>query len=291
MASVVPFTHLPHQKLKETEESLAQSPTKSNIASTAFNSSDVLPQHTDTSSNSSSPSNSNKHVTLSLHNESNADAPVTISKTAKDLHLPRRITHFIGGIIVFSIYTQISEQTGLIILISGLIPFTIFIKMRKHSTLLSDLFVKLTGPFLRKHEKDETPAAVYFFWGNFFAILLFERFIAYLAILFVALGDPVASMTGITWKSVMIAKGKSLYGTLACGVACGVAALLTFLTVESGEWIRYQVSPFVFFVVSTLIGGLAEFLPSDRHYGLDDNLTIQLYTGILYKLFFMALDH
>lgn len=70
------------------------------------------------------------------------------------------------------------------------------------------------------------PAFVYFLIGNTIVHTCFPRYITYLCLLYVTVGDPIAAVFGITFKSPEIRSGKTLIGTLSGAIACGFVSFL-----------------------------------------------------------------
>ena len=111
-------------------------------------------------------------------------------------------------------------------ILSGLIYFASVHVIRKHNKAFNQLYLKTFSFLLRPHEVEGLPGAFFFLLGCFLCILLFEKHISMLSILFLSVGDPCASICGIAFKSKIYMEGKSISGTLGCGLACCISSLI-----------------------------------------------------------------
>lgn len=132
--------------------------------------------------------------------------------------------------------------------------------------LLNQLFLKFLSPFLKKTEDRRITGATFMLIATVAVFLVFEQTIAVVALLFLAIGDPVAALVGTRTPGPRIF-GKSPGGTLAF---VGVSLLVVLVLVSSG-FIQYHWG----FLVGAVIAAAVELAPIP----LDDNLTIPLLTG------------
>jgi len=145
---------------------------------------------------------------------------------------------------------------------------------------------------LRPHEIEGLPGAFYFLLGVFLCVVFFDRTVTYLSVLFLSFGDPFASICGIYFRSHTFMEGKSVSGTLGCGIACTVFAViyrmifLDSLNYSALDAMDYPSFAALCFVVAIL----AEIGPSSRKHYIDDNLTIPLYAGFLFTVYFKVIS-
>jgi dolichol kinase len=97
--------------------------------------------------------------------------------------------------------------------------------------------------------------------GSLVTVLVFPPDIASLAILFLALGDPAATIVG-TWKGQTRFWGKSLEGNIACLVACLLVAVVVVTARDYPPLLAAVVGAFV----ATVFGALP--------LRINDNITI-----------------
>jgi dolichol kinase len=203
-------------------------------------------------------------------------------KEKKDLHLFRKFFHMLPGLLLiyliqFKVYPTylIIVVLGFLFLISALIE-SIRIKYRK----VNELAIGISKYFIRKEELKELSGIPFYIAGCFISLLAFGKDIASLSILYLAIGDPVASFFGILWgeHSKKFKNGKSLIGTL------GNIAICTCLTIIYGTvqgWdlqIIYQISLF-----GGMISGFTEaFAPEE----INDNVFIPVVSALLLSMVF-----
>jgi len=164
---------------------------------------------------------------------------------------------------------------------------------RRRSKAFSDMIMSVWKPLLRQHELTQFSGTFWFILGVFLSVLLFPQAIAVLAIMYLSVGDPIASIFGIMLrdaKPYRVASGKSLLGTTAAVLICGLLthALLknNLVTLLITEHQLLQVA-----IVGGLAGGLSE-LTSPAPINVDDNFLIPLISGAaLYAVtFYLGVD-
>ncbi|EKX37182.1 hypothetical protein GUITHDRAFT_116596 [Guillardia theta CCMP2712] len=207
-------------------------------------------------------------------------------KTKKNMHLSRKIFHSTSGVIMASLYEfWLSREVALLLLTPGFLVFfvaeTFRINYPKHP--LSILFFRLFARLARSYEIERRSGIVFYLAGVLACVLFFPKPIAVLSILFLAFGDPFASLCGMTWGALgpRFSNGKSLIGSLGGLVACSFITFLYFLRSLSPSLSLLAAIP------ETLCGRIVDGKggPID----LDDNLAIPLGSSIimfiLFKLF------
>lgn len=201
-----------------------------------------------------------------------------------DLHLTRKIWHMVMGLIVVSCYMSggVSQSTAVTVLGAFLAVNLVGESIRLRNPVVNELCIRFFGPLLRTNEVHRVSGMPYFVASALVAIAVFPKPVAVLALLYLALGDPIASLFGILYsrRSVRIFDGKSLHGTAAAFAVC---ALATWLYLRSTGLQGLNL------IRLTLLGGfagaLAELLPLE----LDDNFTIPIVSGFILWLGFIAI--
>ncbi|MGZ8470402.1 MAG: hypothetical protein ACXW61_12450, partial [Gemmatirosa sp.] len=105
--------------------------------------------------------------------------------------------------------------------------------MRRRMPGVRDAFERALGVLLREHERGRWSGATWMLIAYLLAVALFPRAVAVAAMLAVALGDAAAAIIG-RWAGARRARrsptpslaGKTWAGTVACGVATVLGALL-----------------------------------------------------------------
>jgi len=142
-----------------------------------------------------------------------------------------------------------------------------------------------TGSLMRWGEETRLSGIPFYALGVFISFVVFPKSIATLAVLYLAVGDPVASIVGVyfTKKGRIYRPGwfqnfspKSIEGALACFMICSIINLiampLVFNKMNFGEWNWFFVS-----LLAGLSAMIAELIPTRT----DDNLSLPLISGSL----------
>jgi diacylglycerol kinase (CTP) len=138
---------------------------------------------------------------------------------------------------------------------------------------LNAFAIRVMGPIMRSSEVNRMSGTPFYVGSVLLSIAIFPKPIALLSILFLAVGDPVSSIFGITWghKGPRFSNGKSLVGTAA---GMGICAIIAFF------FLYFSGVPALASALTALAGGLAgggaEMLPLD----IDDNFSIPLVSGL-----------
>jgi dolichol kinase len=152
-----------------------------------------------------------------------------------------------------------------------LLPLTLLaliveIARLEHRTV-KRIFYNVFGIMLRKHELHEFTGATYLLISSLFCIAVFPKDITFVALAFLAIGDTLAAIIGISYgKRKLLRTKKSLEGSLACFIGTFIFAL-------------FFLHPFIA-LVGAFFATVAEF----SSIPVDDNIKIPLISG-----FFMSL--
>jgi len=143
--------------------------------------------------------------------------------------------------------------------------------LRFQTAGLNQLYVRWLSPLLKQEEDHRITGATYMLIAGLIAFLLFDRSVAVLAMLFLSLGDPAASLVGRRTPGPRLF-GKSPGGTVAfVGVSLLVVAVLAGSGVSQYHW---------GLLAGAVVAGLVELTPIP----LDDNLTVPLVSGAVMHL-------
>jgi glycerol-3-phosphate acyltransferase PlsY len=154
---------------------------------------------------------------------------------------------------------------GIILLFFLSLEFVRFLKNDFNKLLFNRLSM-----ILKNKEKNKISATTWFLLSTFLTILLFEKSIAITALFFMIFGDSFAEVVGLEYGKHKIFK-KSLEGSLACLIVCLIVGfiLMNFLNLT---------------IRLIIFGGLAATLIELLPIGLDDNLSMPLFSGILMNI-------
>ena len=137
--------------------------------------------------------------------------------------------------------------------------------IRLSSGPINDWFFRKLGFLIRESERKSLNTSTLFIFSIFLAVLLFEKRVAVMCLLFLAVGDPIAAMVGTAFGRHRIL-GKSFEGSAACFLACFIVAQMQF-PVHIALW-------------AALCATLFELLSAQ----INDNISIPLFSGIAVTL-------
>lgn len=193
-----------------------------------------------------------------------------------DLHLARKVWHMGMGILIVVLYLAGISRTHGVMMLGSVLGLSLFMETaRLRNPALNAKIIRFWGPIMRTCETDRYSGVPYYLAASLLAIAIFPQPIAALSILYLAIGDPIASLVGILHghRGVRFANGKkSLIGT-AAGVAACMAVTVAYLSqmrVEGSELL-------IMTLVGGVAGGAAELLPLE----VDDNFSIPVVSGFV----------
>ncbi len=193
-----------------------------------------------------------------------------------DLHLARKVWHMGMGILIVVFYLAGITRTHGVMMLGSVLGLSLFVETaRLRNPALNAKIIQFWGPIMRTCETDRYSGVPYYLSASLLAIAIFPQPIAALSILYLAIGDPIASLVGILHghRGFRFANGKkSLIGT-AAGVAACMAVTVAYLSqmrVEGTELL-------IMTLVGGVAGGAAELLPLE----VDDNFSIPVVSGFV----------
>lgn len=202
----------------------------------------------------------------------------TILKTKSDIHLVRKIWHFLGIILIAIIYNNISRQAGLSIVLALAISSLLFDVIRLNNSTFNDFFIKHASLLLRERERHSYTGTTALFFGVFIIIYLFPERIVQMSLIFLATADPIASYFGVKYGKDKIMGDKSLQGAIAAFVTCTILAI-GFYAIENLMTERILIVS----LLTGLIGAFSELVTIGK---LDDNLTFPVINSFLLLILF-----
>jgi len=194
-------------------------------------------------------------------------------KARNDIHLARRIWHFCGVLAIFALYWILTPRQAVITALAVGGAMVTFDVARLFVPALNRLFTWIFGPVLRESERRRVSGVTSMLVGVALVVMLFPKPVGLLALLFVAVADPLASFFGIRYGKDKLIGDKSVQGSLAAFVACFVLALGYFLYMDL---MRERL--FIVCLLSGLIGAFSELVPILK---LDDNFVFPVVSSLL----------
>lgn len=186
----------------------------------------------------------------------------------------RKLTHLgalsiPGGYYILGLY----RNEALAILIPITLAMIIIDIARLRNWPLWDRLRPLIGPIIREHEmKGDFTGATYILTTACLTIGLFPKPVAIAALAFIIFGDPAAALIGRKYGRCRF-RGKSLEGSLA------FLAMATLVAV---------VIPQLDFTIG-MIGAVVAAVTEAVSYGIDDNASVPLVSGLAMYLVSVAI--
>ena len=137
---------------------------------------------------------------------------------------------------------------------------------RRRFSGLNEWFMSQTSALLKESESSRVLGSTYMAAASLIVFLFFDKEVAILALLYIAVGDPLAGVVGKRYGRVKVGS-KSVEGTLAFAVgAGGVGCALAAVGLDVPYWVALG---------GAGVGALVELVPSP----VDDNLTVPPVSG------------
>jgi dolichol kinase len=191
----------------------------------------------------------------------------------------RKMIH-LCSLLIPIVYSFISKSATLTILIPLTLAFGVSDLIRIYHPPTRDLYHKLFGWLLRKHERDDNErrlnGATYVLLSACIFVWLYPKVIFITAFSILIISDTLAALVGRKFGKRRFLK-KSLEGTAAFFLSALVVVALA--PKADGMWGEYIVA-----AVASAVGAVAEAWVT----WLDDNLTIPLVVGATMWLLYLA---
>lgn len=194
--------------------------------------------------------------------------------------LVRKVYHLGMGLACFALYGFILNRTGALIALATIGGSLVLMDVLRFKIPAMNLIaLRVYGKLMRSNELHGLTGNTYYVIGLFLITLLFPQPIVLLSVLFLAVGDSVASIVGTRWGKVRPAWmcGKSVEGALANAFASAIVAFAFatgYLHLNTNEALML-----------TAVGAFASMLAEALPIPLDDNFTIPVVSSIVLALF------
>ncbi|PIR22401.1 MAG: hypothetical protein COV44_08305 [Deltaproteobacteria bacterium CG11_big_fil_rev_8_21_14_0_20_45_16] len=203
-----------------------------------------------------------------------------------EIHLKRRLFHIFNGLLAVTISILVDSKENFLLIVGGFFLVEVSIELlRLRIPTFGSWIHRYTCSLMRCGEEGRLSGIPFYALGVFISFVVFPKSIATLAVLYLGIGDPVASVVGVyrAKKGRIYRPGwfksfspKSIEGALACFVICSfinlIAMPLVFSRMNFGEWNWFFVS-----LLAGICAMVAELIPTRT----DDNLSLPLISGSL----------
>jgi dolichol kinase len=190
-----------------------------------------------------------------------------------DLHLARKVWHMGMGLVIVALYLGVFTQAVSIALLTvALVAILSAEYLRLSIPSLNEKLVKRFGMIIRSSEVNRMSGTPFYVGATLLSIAVFPKTIAALSILYLACGDPIASLFGILYgkHGPRFSNGKSWIGTSAGVLTC---LLISYVYFKASGLSNDHV--IILSLLGGLAGGMAELLPVE----VDDNFSIPVVSG------------
>jgi glycerol-3-phosphate acyltransferase PlsY len=182
--------------------------------------------------------------------------------------LKRGLFHIFGGLFIPIAALFLPRMVLLISLGVATFIFLVFELLRFRAPGINKWFFSFFKPLLREKEASRLTGASYMLVASLIAFLVFQRDIAVLALSFLAVGDPLATIVG-THIGKRKLLGKTLEGDLACFISC---VAIGFVFHYAGLSIP---------LLTILLGSVGATIVEAMPLPINDNLTVPLFAGLV----------
>lgn len=200
-----------------------------------------------------------------------------------DLHLARKTWHLTMGCFIAAVYMSGVSRSSAVLMLGAVLGLDLLMEtLRLRSPALNAKVMKLWGPLMRSCEVSRLSGVPYYLSASILAIGIFPKPIAVLSILYLACGDPIASLFGVLYgdKGPRFKSGKSWVGTGAGILTCMIVTLVFLRGMHLPDSTVLALT-----VAGGIAGGAAELLPLE----VDDNFSIPIVSGFALWLMFILL--
>tara|TARA_Y100000996_G_scaffold252107_1_gene198364 strand:- start:1660 stop:2244 length:585 start_codon:yes stop_codon:yes gene_type:complete len=178
----------------------------------------------------------------------------------------RKIIHLFSLIIPFGYLHIITDKYAMVQILIILNIIFLFCDIARHKILwIQSIFKYFFNDMLRGHElKGQLTGATWVLIGSLISILIFTKYVAIIALIFMSLGDTAAGLIGQKFGKHKVGN-KTWEGFLAGLIVCIIVA------------INFPFLPLKISLVGALVAMIMELLPIP----LDDNFKIPLGSGAI----------
>jgi dolichol kinase len=183
--------------------------------------------------------------------------------------LKRGIFHMSGVLLVVAVAFFLPRTALLISL--GVATFIVFALelVRLKVPGVNRWFLSFFKSLLRKEEASRLTGTGFSIAGALVAFLLFPRDIAIVAVSFLAVGDPMATIVGKHIGRTRLLGKRTLEGDLACLVSCIIVGFIFYFAGLDIGW------------PAVLVGALGATIAEAVPLPINDNLILPLFAGMV----------
>lgn len=189
-------------------------------------------------------------------------------KNKSDLHILRKLWHFLGVMFIAFVYYRVSHSTAIQIMALAAALFTTVDLLRKQLPTLNHALIKIFMPIMRESESHQIAGMTYLLNGVLIILLIFPKAVVLLTLLLLGTSDPMASFVGLKYGKDKILANKTLQGSLAAfAISAVISALYFYITNTMLDRLM------IVSLLSGLVSTFSELIPIRK---IDDNFTFPI---------------
>jgi dolichol kinase len=202
--------------------------------------------------------------------------PAVLSATRQTVSWPRKVFHAstISAVAFVAAFSGLEKRAVLALLGSFAVVVGGLDALRLAWPSFNARVLRDFSRILRHHEEHTVSSGFWFLLAAVLTLVIAPLPVAAVALLYLALGDPVASWVGVRFGRTKLPGGKSLEGSLAFVLTCAVVGAVFLGATSTVTW---AAAPLVA-LAGALAAGFAEWLPIER---VDDNLRVPLAAAVV----------
>ena len=222
-------------------------------------------------------------VELITSNKQRSAGKVFRLRRLKTINYTRNVFHMIMGLAGVLLYEYVLSYRQASIIMVGLSVTFLFLELsRRFLPQWNDFMVdRLFGAISRPWERHQMNSATYYALSLALVTLFFPKPVVQTAVLVLAFGDPVATLSGKRWGKRVLFNEKTYVGVAAFILASFAMTLMFLFLVAEGLTVG---SKFTLAFTVSLAGAFVELFSES----IDDNLTIPLFCACIAYFWFAA---
>ena len=178
----------------------------------------------------------------------------------------RRVFHLVAASGTTLLSLALPEQPYMLLLGAGALLGLALDAGRPRIGRVNRLFLSVFQPILKQSEANEITGATWFLVAAFFAFYFYGPPVALPVLMFVAVGDPLAALTGARFPGPRLWNKSPSGGVAFVAASLGAWAALSALGFGGWSWAV---------IIAAVVAAIVELSPLP----VDDNLSIPLIAG------------
>ena len=207
------------------------------------------------------------HLVPMMKSETNSSFRRAIEKSNMKTKPWRRLWHLLGGSF-FPVLAFFVPKEALLITVGAMTGvFVVWEIARLNNARVNRWMASNLRVILKDEERYRPTGTTCLLFSSLAVFLLFDKYVAITSLLFVSLGDLMATVIGEEYGRQVVCSSKTLEGSLACLASCLLIGM-----------VMSRVNPAITLAVA-LVGAVSATIVELLPIPIDDNLTVPLISG------------